>query len=849
MQLLAIPLVVICGTNAVGAGKSDGLFEFVSHRDLGATLLTVKSSKISFGLINSKKELPVPSVRRIQEMDEDVVDMLRKMTHDTMNKMRDMKMPDDMPKMNGTIQMEIISKKPDRNGNIEMPGNQRRVLQESNNCDAENAAVARCLSTQSCADCLNNAFSNTINDVVDNEGTCGDIEDGICLAITDTCTCIPESCQDDAEQLYTCVLQDFCMSGFDCSPQPELCAAERDAYASCGTTAECVECKVGIFNPLTDDFAANGNCQEMREGICTLNDQCTCDTPSCDELSDEFFGCVVAEIGCSGGTCVAPTPQPTSRPTTPPTTAPTTTVDECATERSAIVECIPSQACAECLNDEWNALLSQDSVTCGEAENGVCLAITETCSCLPESCHNDAAQFYSCLVEDSCSFRFDCNRVAPTSAPSSSSTPDACAIERTAIAQCTPTQECADCMDDAWADTIEMIGQGSFFCQDVADGICPAILGGCSCFPTECQDEAENFYGCLLREGTNGSCPGVNCDTVASPTPPPASTPAPQPCESLRQAATSCLPTQACSDCLEQTYNTAVWELFGGSGVAACRGFEDVVCPAITTDCNCGFSCAESVEDYYGCMVESMSSGMCAGLECNPPTTVPTAPPTLAPTRSPTAAPSPAPTTIPTESDEDGSSSSVNAVILGSAIGGVLVISATIVGIAYARSKTLYGPSEKRDPQVYEYNSAFDANNQSPPPSYPLPGAPPTVSSNSSNNTPPHQPPHSPIPAGNGTFQRAHSPVPSESYQRTRSPVPYNPETVTVATPVSGYSAQTPPYEPQFKDQTRTVMVVPGSMVPTHANPTNGVPNSVSMGDSNSVHTGITEPDVRRLEP
>jgi len=87
--------------------------------------------------------------------------------------------------------------------------------------------------------------------------------------------------------------------------------------------------------------------------------------------------------------------------------------------------------------------------------------------------------------------------------------------------------------------------------------------------------------------------------------------------DSLEDDFVSCA-SNSCSSCIFNGLTAFIDEEFNGV-TFFCDSFEDAICPAIATDCDCG-GCRDEAEEVVRCLVDEISSDVCRPLNClNPP--------------------------------------------------------------------------------------------------------------------------------------------------------------------------------------------------------------------------------------
>ena len=258
----------------------------------------------------------------------------------------------------------------------------------------------------------------------------------------------------------------------------------------------------------------------------------SCECGSCANEVEVMFACLFSEVDCGGLQCDAPPPPPTTNPPADPPTrlpvaaSPTSDSTACDSERSVYAACIPSEACAQCLDSQFEqALELEEGATCGDLEMGLC-AIAPFCNC---GCENEAAAFYGCIVDDAtegqCSI--DCGSTQPD-----------CDVQINAANTCLSAvnPSCPQCT----LDTIEALFGGSetISCAVFESGACAAVYESCEC--GSCTNEVEVMFACLFSES---DCDGLQCD---APQPPPTNPPEEPPVQKTIALAIS--PTTTNSD-------------------------------------------------------------------------------------------------------------------------------------------------------------------------------------------------------------------------------------------------------------------------------------------------------------
>lgn len=179
----------------------------------------------------------------------------------------------------------------------------------------------------------------------------------------------------------------------------------------------------------------------------------------------------------------------------------------CASEQTALENCVSSAACASCLNNGYNAIFDYNRVSCQLFENEVCSFVQDDCT-VCSSCESQALAFYGCLFESGGCTGFDC------------STAGQCAPEVRDYASC--DTECSSCIVDARQAIFS--GSDSVSCAVFEDGLCSAIYSDCeSC--ANCAQAAEDYWECF-----SPSCdPFDLCSDAGNPPATPVPTPAPTP--------------------------------------------------------------------------------------------------------------------------------------------------------------------------------------------------------------------------------------------------------------------------------------------------------------------------------
>lgn len=199
--------------------------------------------------------------------------------------------------------------------------------------------------------------------------------------------------------------------------------------------------------------------------------------------------------------------------------------------------------------------------------------------------------------------------VDQTPLPTNPPKPDPCKTEKQAFVDCIPSIACAQCLDSAFEDALDLDDGAT--CRDLEDGVC-LVAPSCSC---GCEAEAEAFYKCVIEDVTE-NC-SLNCN------------PDPTECETEINIAAACLQTvnPLCPSCV----NDSLENLFVISDSVPCETFNSKACMAIYDRCDCG-SCAAEVEAMYSCMFLDTT---CLGLDCDMyPIETPLNPPTLLPVDS-----------------------------------------------------------------------------------------------------------------------------------------------------------------------------------------------------------------------
>ena len=209
-----------------------------------------------------------------------------------------------------------------------------------------------------------------------------------------------------------------------------------------------------------------------------------------------------------------------------------------------------------------------------------------TCGC--GSCAEEVEIFFSCILsEDTGCEEFQCSDTVDGGANDT-----ICDDEFSALGNCLPSQECADCFNMRFEQIANETSRGGITCATLENEICD-IAPTCNC---GCEPEAETFYGCLVDDATQAQCKTDCSDTK---------------CDAELSASDDCLASSnpSCPQCVFE----AIQYLFSQNEQISCNAFVSKTCTSIYTNCGCD-SCGEEFEAYLFC--EFADSG-CEELECD----------------------------------------------------------------------------------------------------------------------------------------------------------------------------------------------------------------------------------------
>ena len=292
------------------------------------------------------------------------------------------------------------------------------------------------------------------------------------------------------------------------------CAQEFNAAQSCVDTERLTECaycvdlalSAFIYTPLLTF------CQVFDAVNCgALHSGCTCSP--CEEELDAWHKCTFDEL--SEGQCGASDCTANDIVITP----------TCHSQMETLVSCSHFVApdCTRCLRDSYfNIFGGAQYVYCGDFEDGICSAISSTCSCSP--CEVEAQDFYECVsfTSGDC-LALICSEELP-SPPSQSpvASPSnegiVCPSERSRVDACvsTTTTTCLECVENASKASLESFNSVS--CDAFTNQICTDINEGCECEP--CSAPVVEYYDCLIDKLFDGACSTLGCIPSAIKIPP-----------------------------------------------------------------------------------------------------------------------------------------------------------------------------------------------------------------------------------------------------------------------------------------------------------------------------------------
>ena len=361
------------------------------------------------------------------------------------------------------------------------------------------------------------------------------------------------------------------------------------------SSVSCSSCLIDSLEAIPIPFT----CNSFADDIC-LAIETGCDCGDCRDEAEDFFRCGLDEVfgeDCPALNC----PLPTKPPTRGPTMSPTVESVAAATCDSPLDEFFfcASLSCSSCIVDAFTAIVEGD-LSCDGFADDICLAIVTDCDC--GDCRDEAEDFFRCVVDEI--FGEDCpalNCPLPTKPPTRGPTMSL-TVEPVAASTCdSPLDEfffcaslsCSSCIVDAFTAIVE----GALSCDGFSDDICLAIVTDCDC--SDCRDEAEDLFRCVVDEIFGEDCPALNCQT---PDPPPT-------CDSVGMVFRSCA-SSSCASCLGDALDAIP--------SFSCNSFTDDICLAIVTDCDCG-DCRDEAEDLFGCTLDDASGGECPTLKCQTP--------------------------------------------------------------------------------------------------------------------------------------------------------------------------------------------------------------------------------------
>jgi hypothetical protein len=309
----------------------------------------------------------------------------------------------------------------------------------------------------------------------------------------------------------------------------------------------CDECIKSVFEGLQSNFS----CATYEDQMCSGFDTCGCTT--CQYQLELAYSCVVQD-DCDPLDCENSfSPAPTSA-----CSAAFDEFDLCDTSLSS------GFSCAECIGNLYNEL--PDNPTCLSYEDQMCSGIA-TCGCT--ECQEELKAAYGCLVQDACD-PLDCENL-PTATPSFE-----CSVQWDTTVQCVSGtslgESCLACINE-----IHQGFEGNpTTCSLYEDQMCSGF-DSCGC--TACKAELANYFSCFLL----GSCDPIECASTETP------------CSYSFTLVRDCINTtskSACIDCL----NNAQDAMNQGKETINCLEYSDGMCPAISTECDCG-TCRQVIED------------------------------------------------------------------------------------------------------------------------------------------------------------------------------------------------------------------------------------------------------------
>jgi hypothetical protein len=165
---------------------------------------------------------------------------------------------------------------------------------------------------------------------------------------------------------------------------------------------------------------------------------------------------------------------------------------------------------------------------------------------------------------------------------------DACDSDLSTMSTCVNSND--GCDTDCITQALEEIfysQSGDMQCSYFSSEFCPRV-STCGC--ETCKDEITGYLSCIA------SCT-IQCSSEYTPYPDTdksaSSTTEDDYCPDEYEAARDCTASMdACAACMDYAYNS----MFGPDNTTSCSSFVNGICPAITTNCDCG-DCRQAIQD------------------------------------------------------------------------------------------------------------------------------------------------------------------------------------------------------------------------------------------------------------
>jgi hypothetical protein len=163
---------------------------------------------------------------------------------------------------------------------------------------------------------------------------------------------------------------------------------------------------------------------------------------------------------------------------------------------------------------------------------------------------------------------------------------DACSSDLSTMNSCVNTNYGCDitCITEALEDIFAPQDGDTMDCSYFSSGFCPRV-SSCGC--ETCKDEITGYLSCIAS--CTIQCDDENSDSSYSST----TSPTEDYCPDEYEAARDCtLYMDSCAGCVDYAYNS----IFGPNNTTTCSSFVNGICPAITTNCDCG-DCRQAIQD------------------------------------------------------------------------------------------------------------------------------------------------------------------------------------------------------------------------------------------------------------